>query len=965
MQTISLFIKYVFSLIVSFLALNSFAQEFNVTHYTTKQKLASNIVYTISEDSIGRLYLSTENGLCVFDGTNFETFNTTNGLSENTVISSKPISNNQLVFSNVTKGVFYKNEKHISKLEDITTPYFNNITLLKNKLLFSCFIAKGRFYIYNTNIKKPPTFFKKIYLNDSTDEIKHIESINDSTLIISCNIGLYSFILSESNYKLTLILKNEKINYTYFHNDKIYIYLNNKIIIYDSKTHSILDSIIVPNLFGTIKFGILYKNNIWLSTRDPNFLITYNLETKKFSNIGQNVNIENSYINSFFIDSENNLWLATHGRGLIKISDLNNKMFYNRSNVVNPYIISLHTTASNQLFAGSYTCFYNIKNDSTYIAQYKGLTNQDFYHYGFIERKNNIISFINKNVDYKPISIQTQNIKYLCGRTGSFISDSIIIVGTWDMKLRYFKLNSNLSLTSYDSLYIDDEISRINKIKIINKNQALIATDIGLYIADFKSKKILYNDSVLKKSKVNDICVIGKNYFAATDKGLYFKSPSKKIFFNKIGNQPLGSVNSLYYNCYLKQLYIGTNLGLFVITNTKIYFLNEVNGVTHNEINAITFKDNHVLLAHYNGYEKVNATNFIKNFRIPITYSKIIFNNDSNDVYIFGNRTINIKEINKQITIKFSGIQYNSSNLYYRYSVNSSNSYYLEKGEINLAEIAYGKTLINLQTSTDQINWSKPLCLTLIKEKPFFIEQWFLVIAFLIILFISFVFFNWRLTVIKRKNAKRELLLTELNTLKLRLVNSSTNAHFLSNVLVGIQQFILQGNTDLASDYLALFSRHMRHVLASFQKEHHTLKQEIELMQEFIALEKLRYQSSIEFVFSNTLALKQQEVLIPPLLLQPIIENAIEHAFIKSNRSQQNSITIDLFQNAMHQIEIVIEDNGCGFDFNNQKSETSFGLKVTKDRANLQSNISVTFTNLIEIDSSKTGTRIQFLIDII
>ena len=953
-----MFIKTILSFFIVFLSFANFAQNFEITHYTTKQKLASNIVHYISQDSIGRLWISTENGLSVFDGSFFKTFNTTNGLIENSILASVSVPNNNLVFSSNTKGLVYKKGDSFSEIKNELGAFFDKLAVRKNKLFASSKNIPGYLYVFNiTNTSL--SLQQSIYTKEK-EYLKGFSIIDDTSIVISGEETIYRYKIENNKYVLKQKVASELIENSFVDDHTLFVFLKNEIVECNLNTLSVVNRITFPKEMGVVKTAIKFQNEFWFSTLNPNCIFVYDLLTQKFRNISSKIRIGNTHVNCFFIDKHSNLWIGTHGKGIFKISAINHQLFSNTNTDFNSYVTSLHTTNTNKLLLGSYSHFFEVQQDSIFIPQYRDQTNQNFYHYGFAEQKNTIISLVNKATSFKPIDFYSQSIEYMCARTCSFINDSIAVSGTWNMKL-YFH-NINKSVLPIDSIILFDKANRINSIKKWHNDIVLVGSDIGLYNVNVVTKKFNLVDSSFKNLKINDLCVVRNNYFVATDKALFFGTDGKIERISKIGNQPLGIINALFFNSKLNHLYIGSNLGLFIITSNRIYFLNENSGLSFSEINAISYKDDHIIIGGNDGYEKFNIKNYLSNYKIPKTYISSLATNDTLISDIYQNINLDVSNNAKNVNVLFSGTQFQSPNLFYQIKVNNSSPSYTDKGELILPYINYGKTEIVLQTSLDKINWSIPVTLTIFKSQPAYKQTWFLIVIFAIILVLLSLAFSWQIKRIKEKNKKRVELMSELNSIKLRLVNSSTNVHFLSNVLVGIQQYVLKGDVTLASDYLSLFSRHMRNVLVSFQKEKHSLKDELKLLQEFTRLEKLRYQTDIDYELTNTLNEAQQEVLIPPLLLQPLIENSFEHAFNNLKVKQENKITVQLFENADHHIEILIEDNGVGFDDNTQSSETSFGLKVTKDRAKLQDNIFVKFVNLNNVDANSSGTRVQIII---
>jgi two-component system, LytTR family, sensor kinase len=210
--------------------------------------------------------------------------------------------------------------------------------------------------------------------------------------------------------------------------------------------------------------------------------------------------------------------------------------------------------------------------------------------------------------------------------------------------------------------------------------------------------------------------------------------------------------------------------------------------------------------------------------------------------------------------------------------------------------------------------------------KPYWWQTlWFKIVAIIFSLLILFVliFYFYR-------NRKKQQLLkqqeeTEKRILELKAIRSQLNPHFIFNSLSSIQGLINSNKIDDANYYLAEFSNLMRNTLIESDKLYQTLQKEIELLETYLKLEQLRFQFKYEMnVAAN---IKTNEIEIPSLLLQPLVENAVKHGV--SELREKGKVSILFFTTANNLIA-EIKDNGSGF--NNKNKAEGFGLKLTYDR---------------------------------
>lgn len=198
------------------------------------------------------------------------------------------------------------------------------------------------------------------------------------------------------------------------------------------------------------------------------------------------------------------------------------------------------------------------------------------------------------------------------------------------------------------------------------------------------------------------------------------------------------------------------------------------------------------------------------------------------------------------------------------------------------------------------------------------------VILFLLIVFIM-------ILVIRQKRIKTKLIQTELEQKALR---TQMNPHFIFNALNSIQRMYIEGKEDIANDYLADFSRLLRTILENSGKRVITLKEEIEITRLYLNLEKLRTDNLIDYVINIEQDLNIENIVFPPLILQPYIENAIWHGIIPNKKN--GVITINISGKTQENLLIEIIDNGIGINQSKSRKKesinNSLGMQITSQR---------------------------------
>lgn len=229
------------------------------------------------------------------------------------------------------------------------------------------------------------------------------------------------------------------------------------------------------------------------------------------------------------------------------------------------------------------------------------------------------------------------------------------------------------------------------------------------------------------------------------------------------------------------------------------------------------------------------------------------------------------------------------------------------------------------------------------------------------IIIFFFVFFKYRE---KKSELKNEII---INSTMQKALAAQMNPHFISNSLNSIQKFFLENDVDAASTYLNNFGNMIRTVLNSSMSEYITFEEEIQILKLYTELEAMRLNKNIELIIDHTDDLKLEKIKIPPLLLQPVIENAIWHGIAHNN--ENGKITIKI-QHKGNSLICEIDDNGVGRDKSREinaamykANRKSYGLKLVEDRLKImyrnkkQVNL-ITIDNIISDKKTVLGTKV-------
>jgi two-component system LytT family sensor kinase len=193
---------------------------------------------------------------------------------------------------------------------------------------------------------------------------------------------------------------------------------------------------------------------------------------------------------------------------------------------------------------------------------------------------------------------------------------------------------------------------------------------------------------------------------------------------------------------------------------------------------------------------------------------------------------------------------------------------------------------------------------------------------------------------LKEQSTLKQLVQTEL-----RSIRSQFNPHFVFNALSSIQGLINKNDSQNASKYLIEFSNLMRDSLKASDREFVSIFTEIKILENYLALEKLRF--GFEYQIKVSEGIDANAIEIPALFLQPLVENAVKHGI---SALQENGQLIVMFEKLNNDMVVSVNDNGKGFNENDNAN--GFGLQLTNERIKL-------------LNQTLNGQQIEFLVKMI
>ncbi len=279
-----------------------------------------------------------------------------------------------------------------------------------------------------------------------------------------------------------------------------------------------------------------------------------------------------------------------------------------------------------------------------------------------------------------------------------------------------------------------------------------------------------------------------------------------------------------------------------------------------------------------------------------------------------------------------------------------------------------GEYVFRVRAANNDGIWSdKMASVSIIITPPFWKTGWFKGAMFLLAAGISLGGFKLRVRQIRREEKKKTEFRVALAEVEMKALRAQMNPHFIFNSLNSINKYISTNNPDTASDYLARFSRLIRLIFENSMHPAVPLSSDLEALELYIQMESLRFKNNLGYVIEVAPDIDTESILIPPLLLQPFVENAILHGIMPKGSPGLLRLKIFTGDGELH---AEIEDNGIGRKKSAELKAASLGkhkslgMKVTRERIELLNRekkiaSSVTFTDLEDEQGQPSGTRVE------
>lgn len=970
------------------LATSLFTQTPSYYHYSATDGLASSTVYQIIQDRDGFIWFATANGLSKFDGKQFTTYRTMDGLNSNSIISIAEGDKGELYIGNFVEGIniikdgiinnYYSNVN----VRNITISYLIIDSSKKNEQTIFAFGRWGLFI--NIISEKKSTGLTSSIITNSPLRINKLEKLQNGNIMALTATGLYE--LKDGLFSKAPIngLSDTVIYSLANSNDGNYV-IGTKGSIYKIKNNTVIDMIQV-DIAGNNDVVIILcdrNNNIWFSIMSKGFYFIAS-GSNKIIDMGSKFGLQNTLVNNFFEDKEGNIWVSTFGKGVYCLNNLYLTSYNESDGLSNNNVYSIANDKYGNLIFGTFNGISVLKkNESLTSIKKLFFKTQTVYIYSIKNINNEFYVGCALGFDQQiDISFQGMKLHMFSGLSFCKLRNGLYLIGSWYNHIRVSREFNHDSKFSTFFVFGDSiNSNRTNDIFEDTKKNTWIATSFGLCKASIQLdktgklvlEKSFFSTNPVLSSKINSIYQDNNhNVWFAGEMGIarYNLQNDSVYTYTKINGYDLSSSTSIVSD-NKNRLWIGNMKGLYLFSGDSVKYLNRQTGLPSNEVlslsynslgdsliigtsNGISFLD----ISLFNNYNpsppNVKVTSITAGDSVYTSYANLIFKPDQHD-----------------ITIAFAASNFSSpGSVKYKYKLNNE-WITTDYGSLNFIALSSGAYELQIMAKAQNTDWSEP-CLLNFRILPRFTET----IWFYILIILSFIVISLFILIISlRMNTKKirsELELTDrINELKHKALSAMMNPHFIANSLNSVQYLVNSRQYKEANEYIAMMGQLMRKNLDTAGRGFIRLSEEITRLKLYLNIEKLRFQENFTFKIVVGTDVNPNVIMIPNMIIQPFVENSLWHGIINSGKSGLLTISfnfedVDIDSVICRSLIIKITDNGIGIkEAKKHKKEDhiSKGIQIIEERLSLLSAKMhlpqpIVFEDLSSQDDDSQGTEV-------
>ncbi len=965
--------KHLFVIITFLFGLVANAQEYAVKQFTVDDGLPSSHVYEVKQDKQGFYWICTNRGLTKYDGYSFEVVNSDKNSFSNDIWWTYEDQGGKLwTLSTGTNLWYLENDSFKTKAlnfegnaRDIS---FRKI--VQDNSGYYWLIVGSRFYSFKNdefNMHRLPYFeldkkigFPSMHYNKAGEVF--FVSLGPLTIWGAGSKGkvhkLYEYDINI--YGASHVLEGpgsyNEANTTLIFNtyDSLYTVRKDQLVgYYDGQIHN-LGLFPSAHKLNATSYKVLKVGDKYAFINSTGSFMT----NSSFVHLPEYDFMANYNINTVYEDHEGSIWISTTDQGLLYLTkDALAATSFEYIEGLDSEVVGIETDRNGVKWAA-------FKNGN--VISYANGTLKKYFVKPINNRdKNWFLRDIKVVEGLLILAVGNYEIQVFEIDENSNIIDEPFLVNELDhnhTKTINKGTNGNLYITTFAKVYeLELDKGQPAKMSIFSNQRALAASANkhgelivssfgGLHICKESETKLLSYDMQTKRIEPdanNNLWLILKSH------GAY------KVIGDTI--LPIKALEDIIINdVYFEEdtaLWVASNNGLiqfYFDEEAREYTYNRkltlAHGLLTNEVTSVATDSEYLYVGTTKGFNVIKRKRLS---RISSGYQVLLSNVSSKGQKIGIATNYELSPDQNALEIDYVYISPKSAgHITYEYMLEGIDFDWKQTNETSVSYPflpAGNYTFLLKAKDINGTSSSETVQLNITVNEYWWKTTWFRLTLLFVFLVSVIVIFRIRIRQLQKRERERTEMNNRIAELKLKALQSQMDPHFVFNVLNSIQEYFISNNVEAANRYLSDFSKLMRLFLDASDEKYIALNKEVKLLTLYIELERMRINNKFEYKFILAEDIELDELYVPSMLVQPLIENAIKHGLKHKEKGGRLLIEINEMENGS--ILIAVEDNGVGREKSKEINKT-----IRKDH---KSKASAIITERIEIINSSTEGEIN------
>lgn len=933
-------------------------QNLHYLRYTTEDGLAHDIGYSITQDAEGYVWIGTDDGLSRFDGEAFVNYTSRDGLNSPYVITLAEDQEGRLWLGNYRQKISYFQGGEFHEVPDSLAGQLQNVIPLANgnHILFrsQAGLAVNKcFYVFDSL----PRFKggRKLALLEKDGKLQlsampvmfdmaQVEALpiysvlaNDTSEVwLGAGAGLVKGAFREGRLQLEGHYLPGTIVYGAVGDGNGGFFLTTKNEVLHWKEGKLLRRITT----GVERPRFLVRtgpNRLYFLSGDRAKLWQADMYTGRVADIKPRLGIHSS-ISTIYADRFNNLWVTTMGDGLYCVFETVFQNFHTSDGLDNPYVRFIVRSPDGTPWAGTLDGLYYLRNENWRLFP--------LYEKGAGDILVNEITSLVVNQDGH-LQCSSQYNNYLIDeeqavRCNKYVSSKIWFPGRGGRLMAFSNHGLRMGYKCRE-----DSLAQVSGWHVLpeghswgypnhsiqdGRGRVWVATDVGLYLfleGEFHALATQMEEASLNTNYLAegpDSCL-----WVANTEGLYRLEETRPGRFRFAGPAVSGNIKTFLFSD-TDELWAGTSEGLALYRpgSGAIRRFSKGAGLAANGVNCLYLDNRRKLwIGTNNGISVLDL-----NAPLPVPSLPVVA---IQEVRLNGkaaqDRRLGQLPNRARIEVDYTAIQRpNIKNVQFSYRLQEGGSWVSTiDRSLSFSDLRPGRYRLEIRARTAESDWAAPALVAFSIASPWWMRWWAVALCLL-----AGGAVTWGIALRRMKKLReRSALERRAARLELDALRAQMDPHFVFNSLNAIQNFIVREEPYAANLYLARFARLMRLYLESTKKPNISLAEELELLNLYMELEKLRFEERFDYQVELSTKANPSDIMVPTMLFQPFVENAINHGLMY--KKGKGKLQLRFCQKGDILIA-VITDNGVGREKakalrqRDNPGHRSRGLQLVKER---------------------------------